>query len=72
MPTLRVPEISVPSPAHLSHLHRQDHDAGSGDVRRYDDERQRFSPMDFLALLAFLVVWFGLQWWLFPRLGIPT
>ncbi len=28
--------------------------------------------MDVLFFLAFLVIWFALQWWILPRLGVPT
>jgi len=27
---------------------------------------------NWITGLAFLVVWFGLQAWLLPRLGVPT
>jgi hypothetical protein len=25
-----------------------------------------------LTVLGFVVVWLALQWWLLPRLGVPT
>ena len=28
--------------------------------------------MDVWFFLAFLVFWFALQWWILPRLGVPT
>jgi hypothetical protein len=28
--------------------------------------------VDYLGLLAFLVIWFALNRWILPRLGVPT
>jgi hypothetical protein len=30
------------------------------------------SPMDVLTLVAVLAVWFVLQTWILPKLGVPT
>lgn len=29
-------------------------------------------PMDILVLLAILLAWLLIQFWLFPKLGVPT
>jgi len=28
--------------------------------------------MDVWFFLAFIVFWFALQWWILPKLGVPT
>lgn len=39
----------------------------------YHPARQYNQVMDSLLTFAlFLVVWFGLQYWLLPKMGVPT
>jgi hypothetical protein len=33
---------------------------------------RRFSVMDWLILVGVLALWWGLQVWILPRLGVPT
>jgi hypothetical protein len=32
----------------------------------------RNKPMELIWILGFLLVWFGLQFWILPKLGVPT
>jgi hypothetical protein len=33
---------------------------------------RRFEVVDWLVLVGILALWWGLQVWILPRLGVPT